>query len=127
SVRPDDMFALLERERVTLTTLVPPVVRLWIDAARKSGARFPDLLLQVGSSKFDTGRAADVGPGIGAGLTQWFGVGEGLLTYTRLDDPEEVAVGTEDGRWPSTTRSSSSTRRAGPCPTARRASWWCAA
>ncbi|MET8329880.1 AMP-binding protein [Streptomyces sp. NPDC005181] len=95
SVRPDDVFALLERERVTLTTLVPPVVRLWIDAARKSAARFPDLLLQVGSSKFDTGRAADVGPGLGAGLTQWFGVGEGLLTYTRLDDPEEVAVGTE--------------------------------
>ncbi|MFZ4302288.1 (2,3-dihydroxybenzoyl)adenylate synthase [Streptomyces cinereoruber] len=95
SVRPAEVFALIEREGVTLTTLVPPVVRLWIDAARKSGERFPNLLLQVGSSKFDSGRAADVGPVMGASLSQWFGVGEGLLTYTRLDDPEEVAVSTE--------------------------------
>ncbi|MBX9393670.1 (2,3-dihydroxybenzoyl)adenylate synthase [Streptomyces sp. TRM72054] len=95
SVRPDEVFELLERERVTLTTLVPPVVRLWIDAARKSDARFPDLTLQVGSSKFDPGRAAEVRTGLGAALTQWFGVGEGLLTYTRLDDPEEIIVGTE--------------------------------
>jgi 2,3-dihydroxybenzoate-AMP ligase len=95
SVRPDEVFGLLERERVTLTTLVPPVVRLWIDAARKSGARFPDLMLQVGSSKFDPARAAEVRTSLGAVLTQWFGVGEGLLTYTRLDDPEEIVLGTE--------------------------------
>lgn len=95
SVRPDEVFELLERERVTLTTLVPPVVRLWIDAARRSGARFPNLLLQVGSSKLDPARAAEVRTSLGAGLSQWFGVGEGLLTYTRLDDPEEVIVGTE--------------------------------
>lgn len=95
SVRPDEVFELMARERVTLTTLVPPVVRLWIDAARKSGARFPQLLLQVGSSKFDPARAAEVRTSLGAGLTQWFGVGEGLLTYTRLDDPEEVVLGTE--------------------------------
>ncbi|WP_329793979.1 (2,3-dihydroxybenzoyl)adenylate synthase [Lentzea sp. DG1S-22] len=95
SVRPDEIFPLLQRERVTLTTLVPPVVRLWIDAAHKSAARFPDLLLQVGSSKFDPARAAEVHNSLGAGLTQWFGVGEGLLTYTRLDDPDEIVVSTE--------------------------------
>jgi 2,3-dihydroxybenzoate-AMP ligase len=95
SVRPAEVFPLIDREGVTLTTVVPPVVRLWIDAARKSGAQFPDLLLQVGSSKFDSGRAAEVTPVMGASLSQWFGVGEGLLTYTRLDDPEEVVVATE--------------------------------
>lgn len=95
SIRPDEVFPLLRREGVTLTTLVPSVVRLWIDAARKSHARFPDLLLQVGSSKLDPGRAAAVRDSLGAGLTQWFGVGEGLLTYTRLDDPQEVVVNTE--------------------------------
>nr|CAJ34366.1 putative 3-hydroxy-quinaldate-AMP-Ligase [Micromonospora sp. ML1] len=95
SVRPDEVFELLERERVTLTTLVPPVVRLWLDAARKSDVRFPNLMLQVGSSKFDPARAAEVRTSLGAVLTQWFGVGEGLLTYTRLDDPEEVVLATE--------------------------------
>lgn len=95
SIRPAEAFALIEREKVTLTTLVPPVVRLWIDAARKSGAQFPNLLLQVGSSKLDSGRAADVTPSMGASLSQWFGVGEGLLTYTRLDDPEDVVISTE--------------------------------
>ncbi|KXK61872.1 2,3-dihydroxybenzoate-AMP ligase [Micromonospora rosaria] len=95
SVRPDEVFDLVQRERVTLTTLVPPVVRLWIDAARRSGTRLPHLTLQVGSAKFDPARAAEVRTSLGAGLTQWFGVGEGLLTYTRLDDPEEIVLTTE--------------------------------
>ena len=80
---------------MTLTTLVPPVVRLWLDAGRKSGRRFPNLVLQVGSSKFDPAHAAEVRASLGTGLSQWFGVGEGLLTYTRLDDPEETIIGTE--------------------------------
>ncbi len=95
SLRPAEVFRLITQERVTLTTLVPPVVRLWLEAARKSGERFPDLLLQVGSSKFDPAHAAEVRTHLGAGLTQWFGVGEGLLTYTRLDDPRETVVSTE--------------------------------
>lgn len=95
TVRPGDVFALMQRERVTLTTLVPPVVRLWIDAARASGLRFPDLLLQVGSSKLDPARAGDIRTALGARLTQWFGLGEGLLTYTRLDDPEGIVISTE--------------------------------
>jgi 2,3-dihydroxybenzoate-AMP ligase len=95
SIRPDEVFPLLRRERVTLTTLVPPVVRLWTDAARKSGARFPGLLLQVGSAKLDPARAAQVRDSMGAALSQWFGVGEGFLTYTRLDDPGDVVLATE--------------------------------
>ncbi|XTZ13620.1 (2,3-dihydroxybenzoyl)adenylate synthase [Micromonospora echinospora] len=95
SVRPDEVFPLIRREGVTLTTLVPPVVRLWTDAARKSGDRFPGLTLQVGSSKLDPARAALVRDSLGATLSQWFGVGEGLLTYTRLDDPADVVLGTE--------------------------------
>lgn len=94
-VRPDEVFALVRRERVTLTTVVPSVLRLWLDAAERTGTRLPDLLLQVGSAKLDPAWAGRVRDVLGSRLSQWFGIGEGLLTHTRLDDPDEVVAGTE--------------------------------
>jgi 2,3-dihydroxybenzoate-AMP ligase len=95
STRPDEAFALIERENVTLTTLVPPLVRMWMDAARRAPVDLSGLLLQVGSSKFDPPQARAAVKLLGCRLTQWFGVGEGMLTYTRLDDPEDVVYETE--------------------------------
>jgi 2,3-dihydroxybenzoate-AMP ligase len=89
------VFPLIEREGVTLTTLVPPLVMLWMDAAPLAGADLSGLLLQVGSSKFGPEVARRARTVLGCRLTQWFGVGEGLLTYTRLDDPDDVVLATE--------------------------------
>ena len=47
---------------------------------------------------------------------------EGLLNYTRLDDPDEVICGTQGLLWPSRgTRFASSTPTAATDPTASRA------
>ncbi|MFF8919310.1 (2,3-dihydroxybenzoyl)adenylate synthase [Streptomyces sp. NPDC015032] len=95
SIRPDDVFPLIHRENVTITTLVPPLVRMWMDAARKKPVDLSGVMLQVGSSKFNPLQAEEARKVLGCELTQWFGIGEGLLTYTRIDDSDDVLLNTE--------------------------------
>lgn len=91
---PDEAFPSIEQEEVTLTTLMPPLVHLWLDAAEFWDVDFSGLLLQVGSARFAPELAKRVRTELGCQLTQWFGMAEGLLTFTRLDDPEEVVNNT---------------------------------
>lgn len=93
---PEDAFALIEREKVTVTAVVPPIALLWLDAVEWEEADLSSLrLLQVGGSKLGAEPAARVRPVLGCTLQQVFGMAEGLLNYTRLDDPSELVVGTQ--------------------------------
>jgi 2,3-dihydroxybenzoate-AMP ligase len=93
---PEVAFGLVERERVTVTALVPPLVRLWVDATAWEQADRSSLrLLQVGGAKLDPVLAAEVTPALGCALQQVFGMAEGLLNYTRLDDDAELVTGTQ--------------------------------
>ncbi|MFD7130749.1 (2,3-dihydroxybenzoyl)adenylate synthase [Streptomyces sp. NPDC059894] len=93
---PEDAFALIEREKVTATAVVPPVALLWLDAVEWEEADLSSLrLLQVGGSKLGAEPAARVRPALGCALQQVFGMAEGLLNYTRLDDPEELVLHTQ--------------------------------
>ncbi|MFD5128620.1 (2,3-dihydroxybenzoyl)adenylate synthase [Streptomyces olindensis] len=93
---PEDAFALIERERVTVTAVVPPIALLWLDAVEWEEADLSSLrLLQVGGSKLGAEPAARVGPALGCALQQVFGMAEGLLNYTRLDDPPELVAETQ--------------------------------
>ncbi|GAA5061154.1 2,3-dihydroxybenzoate-AMP ligase [Thermocatellispora tengchongensis] len=88
---PDEAFPLIERERVTACAVVPPIALLWLDAASWSGEDLSSLeLLQVGGAKLAAERAAQVPGTLGCKLQQVFGMAEGLLNYTRLDDPAEL-------------------------------------
>ncbi|MQS02751.1 AMP-binding protein [Streptomyces sp. OF1] len=95
SPSPDEVFPLIEREGVTHTTVVPALAALWSKVAAKRPVDMKRVLLQVGSSKFDEQAAKRAQSALGCRISNWFGIGEGLLTYTRLDDPEEVVHGTE--------------------------------
>ncbi len=95
SPSPDDTLPLLETQRVTLTTLMPPLVQLWLEAREFFDVDFSGLVIQVGSARFAPDLARRVLTELGAGLTHWFGMAEGLLTYTRLDDQEDVIVHTQ--------------------------------
>ncbi|MGH3695313.1 MAG: (2,3-dihydroxybenzoyl)adenylate synthase [Pseudonocardiaceae bacterium] len=89
-------FELIEREMVTITALVPPLVRLWIDAIGWETRDLSSLrLLQVGGAKLDAALAGQVRPRLGCQLQQVFGMAEGLLNYTRLDDPDELVMTTQ--------------------------------
>jgi 2,3-dihydroxybenzoate-AMP ligase len=99
---PAEAFALIERERVTATALVPALAIRWLEAAEAYAAHggLPyDLsslqLLQVGGARFNPEPASRVRPVLGCQLQQVFGMAEGLLNYTRPDDPEDLIVNTQ--------------------------------
>lgn len=92
SPHPVKAFAAIAEEGVTHTAAVPAVAQKWIDHAAEVGNG--DLatlqVLQVGGSRLVDEVARRVRPVLGCTLQQVFGMAEGLLNYTRLDDPEDV-------------------------------------
>jgi len=97
SPEPVKVFRTIAGEGVTHTAVVPAVAQKWIDhAAATSAEELRSLrVLQVGGSRLVDEVARKVGPVLGCTLQQVFGMAEGLLNYTRLDDPEEVIVATQ--------------------------------
>ncbi len=90
---PDAAFPLIAREQVTCCGLVPPLALLWAQAAATSSHDLSSLqVLQVGGAKLVPEAARRVIDGLGCTLQQVFGMAEGLVNYTRLDDPEELIV-----------------------------------
>lgn len=96
SPSPEVAFPLIGNERVTITGLVPPLALLWLQAAPTSRHDLSSLqVLQVGGARFMTESARRVRPILGCTVQQVFGMAEGLVNYTRLDDPEEIVVSTQ--------------------------------
>ncbi|EWC63872.1 2,3-dihydroxybenzoate-AMP ligase [Actinokineospora spheciospongiae] len=98
SPRPDadTAFRLIEREGVTITGVVPPLAAAWVQTAARTGHDLSTLdVLLVGGAKCGRELAERVGPALGVRLQQVFGMAEGLVCYTRLDDPAEVVLGTQ--------------------------------
>ncbi len=93
---PDEAFPLIKQEGVTITALVPPLALIWLEAVVSRQYDLSSLeVLQVGGAKFSQEAARRVKPAFGCTLQQVFGMAEGLVNYTRLDDPEETIVGTQ--------------------------------
>ncbi|MFI9506068.1 (2,3-dihydroxybenzoyl)adenylate synthase [Nocardia sp. NPDC052566] len=93
---PENAFATIARHRVTVTAVVPPLAQLWCAATEWEDADLSSLrLLQVGGARLAEVNAREVTPALGATLQQVFGMAEGLLNYTRLDDPAELLATTQ--------------------------------
>jgi 2,3-dihydroxybenzoate-AMP ligase len=97
SPEPRKAFDTIEREKVTLSTAVPAVAQRWIEHQQEAGSdQLASLeVLQVGGSRLPDEIARKVKPVLGATLQQVFGMAEGLINTTRLDDPEEVICTTQ--------------------------------
>jgi 2,3-dihydroxybenzoate-AMP ligase len=97
SAAPAKAFAAIERDRVTAVAAVPAIVHRWLEY-RDSDKRH-DLsslqLMQVGGSRLADNVASRVGPAFGCVLQQVYGMAEGLLSMTRLDDPAEITCQTQ--------------------------------
>ncbi|MCE7082327.1 (2,3-dihydroxybenzoyl)adenylate synthase [Streptomyces sp. ST2-7A] len=92
----DDCFRLIERERVTLTSVVPTVARLWLEEREWSDADLSSLrVLQIGGARLEPELAARITPELGCRLQQVFGMAEGLLTMSRLDDDTHSVLHTQ--------------------------------
>lgn len=94
---PATAFPLIERFGVTITGLVPPLARLWTERAEAGDTADLSSLrvLQVGGARCQDELARRIGPALGVTLQQVFGMAEGLVCYTRLDDPIDVVVSTQ--------------------------------
>lgn len=96
SPSPDVCFPLIAREGVTITGLVPPLALLWMQAAAKKTHDLSSLqVLLVGGAKFLPEAARRVRAELDCTLQQVFGMAEGLVNYTRLDDSESLIVETQ--------------------------------
>ncbi|MGL4305647.1 MAG: (2,3-dihydroxybenzoyl)adenylate synthase [Mycobacteriaceae bacterium] len=93
---PENAFSAIEKYGVTVTAVVPPIAQLWCTAVEWENFNLSTLrLLQVGGSKLDETTARNIKPKLGTLLQQVFGMAEGLLNYTRLNDPEELIMTTQ--------------------------------
>lgn len=96
STSPENAFALIARERVTDLGLVPPLALLWAQAAETTPHDLSSLrTLQVGGAKLTPEAARRVVAGLNCTLQQVFGMAEGLVNYTRLDDDEHTILTTQ--------------------------------
>ncbi|OBK63718.1 2,3-dihydroxybenzoate-AMP ligase [Mycobacterium colombiense] len=93
---PEAAFAAITRHGVTVTAVVPALAKLWAQACDWEPVTPKTLrLLQVGGAKLDPEDARLVRGALTPGLQQVFGMAEGLLNYTRLDDPPELTEHTQ--------------------------------
>lgn len=98
---PDPLTCLpiVAAERVTMVPLVPPAVALWLRAVEEDPSRRAQLdsleLMLVGGASFAEATARRVPEVLGCKLMQVFGMAEGLVNYTRLDDPPELVFATQ--------------------------------
>ncbi|WP_188189837.1 (2,3-dihydroxybenzoyl)adenylate synthase [Nonomuraea sp. SYSU D8015] len=94
---PGKALPLMAAEGVTVTAAVPAVAQRWIDAVASGRHPAPASLrlLQVGGARLAPEVARRVEPVLGCTLQQVFGMAEGLLNYTRLDDPDDVKIHTQ--------------------------------
>ncbi|MGL4724756.1 MAG: (2,3-dihydroxybenzoyl)adenylate synthase EntE [Scandinavium sp.] len=91
-------FPLIEQHQINVAALVPPAVSLWLQEIQATGsnAQLASLeLLQVGGARLSATLAARIPAEVGCQLQQVFGMAEGLVNYTRLDDSPERIIHTQ--------------------------------
>ena len=87
---PASCFPLIAQQQVNVTALVPSALAMWLQAARGRHGELDSLqLIQVGGAKLPEAQARRVPQVLGCRLQQVFGMAEGLVNYTRLDDSDE--------------------------------------
>ncbi|WBL19567.1 (2,3-dihydroxybenzoyl)adenylate synthase [Citricoccus sp. NR2] len=92
SANPKKAFPMIKAEGVTDAAVVPAVAQTWIEFQLEHGTDELATLrtLQVGGSRMPDELAQRVEPVLGCRLQQVFGMAEGLINMTRLNDNDEV-------------------------------------
>ncbi len=93
---PESAFEAIARHGVTVTALVPALAGLWAQACEWERVTPKTLrLLQIGGARLEPDDARRVRATLTPGLQQVFGMAEGLLCFTRPDDPPQVVEHTQ--------------------------------
>ena len=90
---PDTVFPLIERHRVTQSSVVPPLVLAWLNSSLRARYDLSSLeSLHVGGARLSIEVARRVRPELDVVLQQGFGMAEGLVNYNRLDVDETTSL-----------------------------------
>ncbi len=93
---PRRVLDLIQRERVTHVAAVPGLVTQWLGVLRTESYDLSSLrVLQVGGARLDPALAGRARRALPCAIQQVYGMSEGLANFTRLDDPDEVALATQ--------------------------------
>lgn len=93
---PESAFALIDRHRITVTGLVNALAKVWAQACEWEPVLPTSLrLVQVGGSRMSPDEARYILDNLTPGMSQIFGMAEGMLNFTRPGDPLDVVVHTQ--------------------------------
>ena len=96
SPRPDSVFDVIQREGVTATAAVPAVVHRWLAEHDRRRWDLSSLrVLQVGGARLSAAQAALVEVVMGCRVQQVYGMSEGMLNLTRIQDDPGVVHDTQ--------------------------------
>jgi mycobactin salicyl-AMP ligase len=93
---PENAFALIDKHHVTVTGLVNALAKVWAQACDWEPV-LPESLrvVQVGGSRMTADEAEFILDNLTPGLSQIFGMAEGMLNFTRPGDPVDVLLHTQ--------------------------------
>ena len=95
SNNPQDLFAAIEREKVTFVPAVPAMIVNWVNSPFVKDYDLSSWQVVInGGAKLNPEVAQRVKPTLGCRLQQVLGMGEGLNTITALDDPDDIVFET---------------------------------
>ena len=93
---PDEAMPLIEQEKVTHIALVPPLAKIWVQAREWEDSDLTSLkVVQVGGSRTEAILAKEIKDSLGGQVQQVFGMAEGLICCTRLEDPDDIIFNTQ--------------------------------
>ncbi|MGB3353216.1 MAG: AMP-binding protein [Mycobacterium sp.] len=93
---PEAAFALIDRYQITVTGLVNALAKVWAQACDWEPVLPTSLrFVQVGGSRMSPEEAAFILDNLTPGMSQIFGMAEGMLNFTRPGDPVDVQVHTQ--------------------------------
>ncbi|TLG75099.1 (2,3-dihydroxybenzoyl)adenylate synthase [Methylocystis sp. B8] len=94
----DHCFDLIRRHKANFAAIVPTIASLWLDAVAGDSFEAPNLdVMQVGGARLSETVARRLVAVFGCRLQQVFGMAEGLVNYTGLDDDSD-RIFTTQGR-----------------------------
>jgi mycobactin salicyl-AMP ligase len=93
---PEYVFGLINQHRITVTGLVNALAKVWAQACEWEPVLPTSLrAVQVGGSRMSPEEARYILERLTPGLSQIFGMAEGMLNFTRPGDPVEIVVNTQ--------------------------------
>jgi 2,3-dihydroxybenzoate-AMP ligase len=89
----DDVFGLVQRERVTVIAAVVPLITTWLNAAELASYDLSSLeVIQNGGARLAPALRRRMRERIGCTPQEIYGTAEGLINMTRLDDPDDLLL-----------------------------------